>query len=224
MEHIDSNELEPNRSELFVSLLTTVDGWETTPSRSFQGGVELIKPRKADVPISLHYMPEEGRFRKLADEGLYSPKVDREHRFWEIAMDHFNVNDTVSLGTIKKLKADPSRGYQALSYLDMPYMGLPLHYYESILPGTIPEESYKNFLDRMQTLVTDRRIFNPDMNSGNILVHVRNGTPTLFPIDWESANPKVPENKVEYYSEEQRKRCIETIQPFYPIYTGGVTL
>lgn len=211
-----TNTRETNNSELFVALLTKVDGWETVPSRSFQGGVELIKERKADVPISLHYMPQEGRFRKLADESLYSPKVEREHRFWQTAMEHFEVQDTVNLGTIKKLKSDPSRGYQSLSYLDMPYMGLPLHYYESIFPGTLSEEARDEFLQKMQSLVTERRIFNPDMNSGNILVHVQDGTPTLFPIDWESANPKVPQNKLEYYSQEQHKRCAETLNTFYP--------
>jgi hypothetical protein len=184
-----------------------IDGWNTRASDVFPNFIEIVKTRKDGDPISIHVDPVKGRVRKFAGETLFNPRIEKEERLWHSALTLFEVHETVEVGVIRRLKSDPSKGYEEVKYIDMPYMGLPINHYRNISSSEIPSEAREQFTQRMITLVERDGVFFPDMNEGNVLVRVVNGQEVLFPIDWESAQTNRVAKNVAYYIEETRKRC-----------------
>ena len=124
----------------------------------------------------------------------------------------FGVKEKIFIDGVTRLKDDPSRGYETLQYLDMPYMGLPLKHYLAVVPKSLSSEAIEIFTERMIRLVREEGIFFPDMNDGNVLVRIVNGHEALFPIDWESAQTRRVHKNPEYYVQETMKRCLKLFE------------
>ena len=108
-----------------------LDGWETRSSKIFKGFVEIVKDRKDGDPLSIHVNLDTGRVRKCAGNSLFNSRVEKEIGMWRKALDLFGVEENVEKGSVRELKEDPSRGYEVVEFLDMPYMGLPLNHYRA---------------------------------------------------------------------------------------------
>jgi hypothetical protein len=104
-----------------IDLLHQIDRWTTRPSEIFPEYLEIVKTRKVEDPITIHVNQEEGKVRKFAGRSLYNPKIQKEADVWDITLDVFGVDDEVSVGVVRQLKPDPSRGWEEVKYLEMPY-------------------------------------------------------------------------------------------------------
>lgn len=183
-----------------------VDGWDVRESVIFPGFWEIVKSRKHEDPLTIHINPVTGRVRKYAGEPLYNPRIDKEVKLWGVAMELFEVDAEVVVGSVRRLKDNPSKGYEEVKFIDMPYMGIPFRHYQR-LNRDIPHDAIEKFRNRMVTLVEKNGVFFPDMNEGNVLIRVVDGQEILFPIDWESAQTNRVSSNIEYYVNETIKRC-----------------
>lgn len=195
------------RREKIDEQLYNFDGWNTRPSQVFGGYLEIVKTRKDGDPLSIHINLESGRVRKFAGESLFNPRIDKELRMWLAAKDIFDIKDDLSRGSVTRLKKDPSKGYEEIAYLEMPYMGVPIDYYERVTSRKVGHKAIERFREKMKRLVEVHGIFFPDMNPGNVLVRVVDGEEVLCPIDWESAQTNRVRSNTEYYASETLKRC-----------------
>jgi len=205
--------------ETMVTLLRQVDKWNTRPSPFFPGYLEILKTRKdKDSNISTHINISTGLIRKFAGTSAANPTIQKEANLWETALEVFDIDKTAIVGTVRQLKSDPSRGWEEVKYLEMPYMGLPLSYFEKLSPGILPKESRDEFTNKMKIMVEKHGIIHPDLNLENVLVRVYGGEIKLFPIDWESADKRKSgiERKLDYYLSVQAKKCNAIFAKYYP--------
>ncbi len=205
--------------ETMIQLLQQVDSWKIRPSTIFEGYLEIVKTRKdKDSNITIHIDPENGNVRKFAGHSSSNPTIQKEADVWNIALDVFKVNRSIVLGTVRQLKPDPSRGWEQVNFIEMPYMGLPLSYFEKVVPGSIPRRAREEFTNHMLQIVEEKGIIHPDLNLENVLVRVENGILQLFPIDWESADKRRTgiSNKLDYYLAVQRSKCQAIFAKYYP--------
>lgn len=203
----DFGAAQEGNAERLVYQPSTIDGWETRSSEVFNGFLEIVKTRKDDDPISIHIDPTSGRVRKFAGTALFNPRIEKEERLWQQALEVFGINEEVQSGSMRRLKTDPSKGYEEVKYLDMPYMGIPIKSYRAVSPGEVSGEAKELFTQRMVRLVKEKHVFFPDMNEGNVLVRLVDGQEVLFPIDWESAQTNRVAQNTDYYIAETQKRC-----------------
>jgi hypothetical protein len=212
--------------ERMVNLLHQIDRWTTRPSAVFPGYLEILKTRKTEDQITVHINPEEGKVRKFAGRSLYNPKIQKEAEVWNIALNVFNTDEKVSLGFVKQLKADPSRGWEKIAYIEMPYLGLPLSYFEELSPKSIPKQARDEFTQNMKRMVMEHGILHPDLNYENVLVRIQDGQIKLLPIDWESADKRKAGigKKTDYYISVQIAKCDAIFAKFYPNEYEGESL
>lgn len=204
--------------EKMIDLMRQIDRWTTRPSRVFPGYLELVKTRKVEDPVTVHISPDDGKVRKFAGRSLYNPKIQKELEVWNIALSVFGIDEEISTGTVRQLKPDPSRGWEEVKYIEMPYMGLPLSYFEHLFPGSIPLQARDEFTEKMMTMVKEHGILHPDLNYENVLVRVAGRQIKLLPIDWESADKRKKgiSNNMDYYLSVQKAKCEAIFAKYYP--------
>lgn len=219
MNDLPNLEVATSHPESMLSGLHLVDSWESQPSQVFPGFLEIVKTRKdKDSNITIHINPESGSVRKFAGRSSSNPTIEKEAEMWNVALELFGVNEQITVGTIRQLKPDPSRGWEEVKFIEMPYMGIPLSYFEQVNPGIIPIETRRAFTNTMLDLVQNHGIIHTDLNYENVLVRIADGKVQLFPIDWESADKRKTgiEKKLNYYQEVQRKKCHSIFSKYYP--------
>ncbi len=193
---------------LLINQMATIDGWRFDSSDFFPESFRIVKKRKGDTPISIHFDPQRNRFLKLAERNSWNTLIDKEAEGWKIALDVFGIKEEIKKGTVV-------REGKKLTYLDMPNMGIPLKYFEAISPHVLTREVVDGFMENLHAIVKDHHVYFSDLNAGNILVRIENGKYKLFAIDWESYS-KIKEGEVEDCIRTQIKKCYTTFGKFYP--------
>jgi len=179
--------------EGLLSIFIGLDGWQVELSDRFPHGLKVIKPRRNGTAMSVHLV--DGKFAKIAENPELNPTIEKEALCWNTVLKEFEIDESVSVNTIRVPKPKNERSFYPLKYITMPYMGIPIRFLNQIVPGIVDKPAQDEFVEKMTNLLK-KGFYHTDLNPANILGRVENGKIALYPIDFELAKMNVsPEHR-----------------------------
>jgi hypothetical protein len=203
--------------ETILGRVGEIDGWKTRPAeltvqagqeRSVVQTLEIIKETRG---FKIFFSPLDGFVYKVA----YDPKRDsvlaKELFAYEVSQEVLGFESLPRFVQIESPYMTPKKALQ------IPYYGIPIKLWQDLTGIPIPDGKLNSFKEKMVRLIYECGIVHHDMNSGNILVTMKDGEPELLPIDWELSSlvTGLPQIDRDRYADTLDRTISTTLAHFY---------
>lgn len=203
-----------------LARIKNIDGWETKPAeltvvyKNKKINLQALEIVKETRGFRILMSPLNGMVYKIATSPRINRTLEQELTGWEISSEVFELENTAQLVVVENTNSEDAIA------LEMPYCGVPIKHWKNFTSIEITKDKLDEFKKKMINMVYEHGIVPTDMNSGNVLVMMKNSEPQLVPIDWENCYFVRTKSPSERTDEAERVEEITqiTLLPFYKQY------